>query len=81
MEQKIKLYEDNSIIEDGKISYSAIASLSYDLNMPYIIFNGGNKIDKELANNFKFEGQEKYALPTAKDDYRLMTMNMYYPDG
>lgn len=77
IDKKIKLNKDNKIFSDeGLISLSAIQDLSYELQVPYILFNGGNPMEKKFNEPFVFK-DDSYQLPLKKDDFRFMSMKMY----
>jgi hypothetical protein len=79
IEEKVALYKDNNIFTaDGFISIKAIQDISYTLGVPYVLFNGGNPMEKKFKDAFAFE--ETYALPVTKSDYRFMSMKMYDVD-
>ncbi len=79
IEKKVDLYKDNNIFTaDGYINIKAIQDLSYSCGVPYVLFNGGNPMEKKFKNAFAFD--ETYALPVTKSDYRFMSMKMYDVD-
>lgn len=80
LDTKIAMYNDNNIFtKDGEINLSAIQSLSYKMNVPYVLFKGGNKIQEELDESIIYDTSStiEYRLPYAKDDFRLMSVAMY----
>ena len=79
IEEKVALYKDNNIFTtDGFINIKAIQDISYTCGVPYVLFNGGNPIQKKFKDSFAFK--EEYALPVTKSDFRLMSMKMYSVD-
>lgn len=79
IEEKVALYKDNNIFTaDGFINIKAIQDISYACGVPYVLFNGGNPMEKKFKNAFAFE--ETYALPVTKSDFRFMSMKMYDVD-
>ena len=77
IDQKIELYKENNILEDdGSISLKAIQDIAYQLKVPYVLFNGGSKMNKKKKDPVSYAAKPDYALPSAKDDYRLMSMKM-----
>ena len=80
IDTKIALFNDNNIFTDGgDISLSAIQSLSYKMNVPYVLFKGGNVIQKKFKDASTYDAGTaiEYRLPYAKDDFRLMSVTMY----
>lgn len=76
IEKKVELYKDNNIFTaDGYINIKAIQDLSYSCRVPYVLFNGGNPMEKKFKDAFSFN--KTYALPVTKSDYRFMSMKMY----
>lgn len=76
VDKKIALHKDNDIFTaDGFIDIKAIQNLSYICGVPYVLFNGGNSMQKKFKDAFVFA--ENYALPLTKQDYRFMSMKMY----
>ena len=79
IEEKVALYKDNNIFTaDGFINIKAIQDISYTCGVPYVLFNGGNPMEKKFKDAFAFN--ETYALPVTKSDYRFMSMKMYDVD-
>ena len=79
IEEKVALYKDNNIFTaDGFINIKAIQDISYTCGVPYVLFNGGNPMEKKFKDAFAFD--ETYALPVTKSDYRFMSMKMYDVD-
>ena len=86
IDQRIELYKENNILEDdGSISLKAIQDVSYQLKVPYVLFNGGCQMKKKKTEEISYASQDalNYALPVAKDDFKLMSMKMiddYHPE-
>lgn len=77
IDQKIELYKENNILEDdGSISLKAIQDIAYQLKVPYVLFNGGCKMNKKKKDPISYATKPEYALPSAKDDYKLFSMKM-----
>lgn len=77
IDDRITANKDNDIFTDnGLIDLKAIQDLSYRLNVPYVLFKGGNPITKKPKDPFTYNKPE-YMLPQRKDDYRLMSVAMY----
>ena len=78
IDEKIELYKVNNIFDDaGLISLNAIQDISYQLKVPYVLFKGGSTMPKKLKDAITYSEEPKYALPLAKDDFRLMSMQMF----
>ena len=77
IDDRIAANKDNNILHDnGSIDLKLIQDLSYRLNIPYVLFKGGNPIEKKPTNPFTYTKAD-YMLPQRKDDYRLMSVAMY----
>ena len=75
-DEKLELYKKNNIFdENGFISYKAISDLSYTLQVPYVVLEGGCPMVKKKTDEFSFTNE--FRLPYSKSDYRLMSMRMY----
>ena len=78
VDEKIELYKVNNIFDDsGLISLNAIQDISYQLKVPYVLLKGGSLMPKKFKDSITYTETPKYALPLAKDDYRLMSMQMF----
>ena len=78
IDEKIELYKVNNIFtDDGLINIKAIQDLSYQLNVPYVLFKGGSVMPKKLKDPITYTDKLEYALPLTKSDYRLMSMQMF----
>lgn len=82
MAKRVELWASNNIYDSAnKISLSAIQGLSEGLEVPYILFQGGNSIAKKFKDSFEFNPAQTnlYQLPNSKSDYRLFAMQLYSP--
>lgn len=80
LSEKAELYAKNNIFtNDGYINLKAIQNIGYQLGIPYVLFNGGNTMDKKFTNSFTYS--TSFSLPSRKDDYRFMKMQMYGGNG
>lgn len=78
IDERIALYKDNNIFDStGLINIKAIQDISYSCGVPYVLFNGGNAMNKKFKDAFTYEESGTKALPTSKTDYRYMSMKMY----
>ena len=80
IDDKIEKNKDNNIYtNDGTINLSAIQDLSYQLKVPYVLFNGGCAMKKKKTDNIQYTTTSgiNFDLPYTKSDYRLMSMKMY----
>ena len=76
IDDKIASNKDNDIFDsDGFIDLKSIQDLSYKLNVPYVLFKGGNPINKKPKDPFTHKAE--YMIPQRKDDFRLMSVAMY----
>ena len=76
VDEKIALYQNNNVFDDsGAISLNAIQNIAYECKVPYVLFKGGNSMEKKFKDAFKFE--DSYRLPLTKSDYRFVSMKMY----
>ena len=79
--KKAELYAQNNIFtNDGFINIKAIQNIGYQLGIPYVLFNGGNSMQKKFNQAFTYDNTS-FALPSRKDDYRFMKMQMYDGNG
>ena len=80
IDDKIEKNKDNNIYtNNGSINLSAIQDLSYQLKVPYVLFNGGCAMKKKKTDNITYTSTSgiNFDLPYTKSDYRLMSMKMY----
>ena len=80
IDERIEKNKDNNIYtNDGSISLSAIQDLSYQLKVPYVLFNGGSAMNKKKTDSIKYTTTSgiNFDLPYTKSDYRLTSMKMY----
>lgn len=79
--KKAELYAKNNIFtNDGFINIKAIQNIGYQLGIPYVLFNGGSSMQKKFDKAFTYDNTS-FALPSTKDDYRFMKMQMYDGNG
>ena len=75
LEYREEVYNDNDIYTDNVIDLEKIEANNYKIKIPYVKIIGGYKATKKFVSN----STEKQKLPEAKDDFRLVDIEVHYP--
>lgn len=78
-EEKQKHFDSNDVFTDNKIDFGRVSNPTYDLQVPYMKLTGGWATETESKWQLKSSDAANAGLPTAKDDYRMVDVEVIYP--